>query len=160
MTYMDLKTFDIWAESNIDGFHDDQVEIDEVIAPIIRELNRKGYTTKFSCSGHPYYSVNEAFTKTEETAKGFVGLIKTEKCENADFPTRVLYLLADNDFYILFDGVSQKDFETPLPDGFSWDDDDTIRYAYTETDVYEFLEERLKASKALYKWAVMLPPKH
>lgn len=43
MTYMDTKTFDLWADSNIDGFHEGQVEIDEVIAPIIRELNLKGY---------------------------------------------------------------------------------------------------------------------
>ena len=35
MTYMDTKTFDLWADSNIDGFHEGQVEIDEVIAPII-----------------------------------------------------------------------------------------------------------------------------
>lgn len=160
MAYMDMKTFDIWAESNIDGFHDGQVEIDEVIAPIIRELNIKGYKTRFCCSGHPYYSVNEAFTKSEETAKGFVGLIKMEQCENTDFPVRVLYFLADNDFYISFDGVSRSDFGVPLPDGFGWDGDGIIRYWYAETEVYEFLEERLKASKALYKWAVMLPPKH
>jgi len=35
MTYMDTKTFDLWADSNIDVFHEGQVEIDEVIAPII-----------------------------------------------------------------------------------------------------------------------------
>ena len=32
MAYMDLKTFEIWAKSNIDGFHDEHIEIDEVIA--------------------------------------------------------------------------------------------------------------------------------
>lgn len=39
MAYMDLNTFEIWAESNIDGFHDEHIEVDELIAPIIRELN-------------------------------------------------------------------------------------------------------------------------
>ena len=43
MAYMNLKTMEIWAESNIDGFHDEHIEIDEVIAPVIRELNLKGY---------------------------------------------------------------------------------------------------------------------
>lgn len=52
MAYYDLKTNEIWAESNIDGFHDEHIEIDEVIAPLIRELNIKGYKTKFCCSGH------------------------------------------------------------------------------------------------------------
>lgn len=32
MAYYDLKTNEIWAESNIDRFHDEHIEIDEVIA--------------------------------------------------------------------------------------------------------------------------------
>ena len=52
MAYYDLKTNEIWADSNIAGFHDEHIEIDEVIAPLIRELNIKGYKTKFCCSGH------------------------------------------------------------------------------------------------------------
>ena len=32
MAYYDLKTNEIWAESNIDGFHDEHIEIDEVIS--------------------------------------------------------------------------------------------------------------------------------
>lgn len=159
MAYMDLKTFDIWAESNIDGFHEGQAEIDEVIAPIIRELNIKGYRTKFCCSGHPFESLNEAYTNSEDTAKCFVGLIKTEQSNHPTMPIRALYLIADNDFYISFDGVSQKDFSLPLPDGFCWDDDTVIRYEYEKSDVYELLEERLKVSKALYQWALNLPIK-
>ena len=159
MVFMDLKTFDIWAESNIEGFHDGQAEIDEVIAPIIKELNVKGYKTKFCCSGHPFWSMNEAYTDSEETAKCFVGLVKTEKREHPTLPIRVLYLAADDGFYISFDGVYQKDFPLPLPDGFSWEDDKIIRYEYSEHEVYKLLEERLTVSKALYQWAVELPPK-
>ena len=50
MAYYDLKTNEIWAESNIDRFHDEHIEIDEVIAPLIRELNIKGYKTKLEFS--------------------------------------------------------------------------------------------------------------
>lgn len=39
MTYYDLKTNEIWADSNIAGFHDEHIEIDEVIAPLIRETD-------------------------------------------------------------------------------------------------------------------------
>lgn len=159
MAYMDLKTFDIWAESNIDGFHDNQIEIDEVIAPIIRELNIKGYKTKFSCSGHPFESINEAFTDSEESAECLVGLIKTECSNYPTMPIRALYLMPDNDFYISFDGISQNDFPLSLPYGFYWDDETTIRYRYKKSEVYELLEERLKASKLLYQWAVSLPLK-
>lgn len=159
MAFMDLKTFDIWAESNIDGFHDGHIEIDEVIAPIIRELNLKGYKTEFCCSGHPYHSLNEAFTSSEETAKGLVGLVQTERTDNADLPIRALYVTPDDYFYISFDGISSTDFSVPLPDGFWWDEESTIRYDYSQKDVYELLAERLTACKALYEWASLLPTK-
>ena len=159
MAYMDLKTFEIWAESNIDGFHDGQVEIDETIAPIIRELNLKGYKTKHCCSGHPYISLNEAFTNSEETAKGLVGLVKTEPTDKADLPIRALYIAPDDFFYISFDGMYCQDFSIPLPDGFWWEEDNIIRYEYSTDGIYELLEERLTVCKALYQWAVNLPSK-
>ena len=115
---MNLKTFEIWADSNIDGFENEHFEVDELIAPVIRELNLKGYTTKFCCSGHPYYMFNEAFTKTEKDATAIVGLIDTERCEDANFSVRALYIMPDNDLYIVFAGVSSNDFCLPLPDGF------------------------------------------
>lgn len=159
MAYMNLKTFEIWADSNIDGFENEHFEVDELIAPVIRELNLKGYTTKFCCSGHPYYMFNEAFTKTEKDATTIVGLIDTERCEDANFSVRALYIMPDNDLYIVFAGVSSNDFCLPLPDGFRWDDECTIRYDYIETEVYEFLSERLNACKTLYEWAMKLPIK-
>ena len=91
MAYYDLKTNEIRADSNIAGFHDEHIEIDEVIAPLIRELNIKGYKTKFCCSGHPFYSLCEAMVDSEETAKAFVGLIGTERTENPRVPVRALY---------------------------------------------------------------------
>ena len=122
MTYYDLKTNEIWAESNIDGFHDEHIEIDELIAPLIRELNIKGYKTKFCCSGHPFYSLCEAMVDSEETAKAFVGLIGTERTENPRVPVRALYVMPDNDFYITFEENEQKAIVLALPDGFEWDD--------------------------------------
>ena len=157
MAYLDLNNYQIWALSNIDGFHDDHVEIDEVIAPIISELNRKGYKTKFCCSGHPYFSLCEVLVTSEESAKGIVGLVETEESGDPDFPIRAFHLIRDDDFYILFSECSSMDFSIPLPEGFRWFDEKTIRYAYSKTDVYDFFLERLEASKALYEWVVKLP---
>ena len=158
MTYYDLKTNEIWADSNIAGFHDEHIEIDEVIAPLIRELNIKGYKTKFCCSGHPFYSLCEAMVDSEETAKAFVGLIGTERTENPRVPVRALYVTPDNDFYITFEENEQKAIVLALPDGFEWDDERTIRYTYNNFEFYAFLSERAKAAKALHDWATQLPP--
>lgn len=52
MACMHKETFEIYHnEYHIlyDGF----VEIDELIAPAIQILNRKGYKTTHCCSGHP-----------------------------------------------------------------------------------------------------------
>ena len=115
MTYYDLKTNEIWADSNIAGFHDEHIEIDEVIAPLIRELNIKGYKTKFCCSGHPFYSLCEAMVDSEETAKAFVGLIGTERTDNPRMPVRALYVTPDNDFYITFEENEQEAITVPFP---------------------------------------------
>lgn len=157
MTYMDTKTFDLWADSNIDGFHEGQVEIDEVIAPIIRELNLKGYKTAFCCSGHPFYSLCEAFVETKDTAKGIVGLIETEPSNRTDYPVRALYVIPDDYFYISFTDNVRDDISKALPDGFIWDNERTIQYIYTQSEFYAFLAERMKASKSLYEWATQLP---
>ena len=159
MAYMDLKTYEVWAESNIDGFHDEHVEIDELIAPIIRELNLKGYKTKYCCSGHPYCSMNEAFARSEEAVKYIAGLVKTESSGQKDFPIRALYIVSGDDLYITFDGISRTDFSVPLPDGFWWDDENIIRYDFSTDEPYDLFAERLVACKTLYQWATELPPK-
>lgn len=147
MTYYDLKTNEIWADSNIAGFHDEHIEIDEVIAPLIRELNIKGYKTKFCCSGHPFYSLCEAMVDSEETAKAFVGLIGTERTDNPRMPVRALYVTPDNDFYITFEENEQEAITLALPEGFEWDDEKTIRYTYNNDEFYAFLAERQRRQK-------------
>jgi len=54
MAYMNLETYDIFNMISNNVEKDKFVEIDELIAPIISLLNKKGYKTKFCCSGHPY----------------------------------------------------------------------------------------------------------
>ena len=64
MAYMNLETYNIFnfISNNVDK--DKFVEIDELIAPIISLLNKKGYKTKFCCSGHPFvdYILDESGT--------------------------------------------------------------------------------------------------
>ena len=157
MTYMDLKTFTLYGPSNICGFHKGQVEIDELIAPIISELNLKGYHTAFCCSGHPYHSVCESFIDSEEFIKDLDGIIKVERLNREGCPIRFLHTISNDDFYIYFDKITCDDFVVPLPNGFTWYDEDTIRYEYSETEPYAFFSERLKACIELYEWVKELP---
>lgn len=157
MAYVNLKTNEIWTDSNIDGFLNDCVEIDEVIAPLILELNVRGYKTLFCCSGHPFDACNEVFTATEEGAEGIVNVVSVEKVEDGLFPYRVVTTLRDDDFYIFFAENQQEQISLPLPDGFYWYDTRTIRYNYVSSEFYEFLEERRLATCALHEWALQLP---
>lgn len=54
MAYMHKKTFDIYAEVHDIQNPDDYFVVDDLIALPIQILNRKGYTTKFCCVGHPF----------------------------------------------------------------------------------------------------------
>ena len=169
MSYLNLESGEIVAGSNIDGLLDHFIEVDEVIAPVICELNRKGYKTRACCSGHPFDYLDEAFVGSEFMASLFAGFISCEKSNDSDYKGmyRVLHATPASDFYIFFDKCYINDFPVPIPEGFEWDkhdmnkpnNGDTFRFNFTKEDPYEFLEERLTASKALYNWAKELPEK-
>lgn len=57
--YIDPEAnYDVFSSSMIEGeqdhFSSSIFEIDELIAPAIIHLNRKGYQTRFCCAGHPF----------------------------------------------------------------------------------------------------------
>ena len=53
-TYMKLSNFDIIYQTEFDPLPKNAVFVDENIAPILSILNKKGYTTQYSCEGHYY----------------------------------------------------------------------------------------------------------
>lgn len=48
------------------GCNGSMYEVDELMLPIIKILNEKGYTTKFCCSGHYYHSPSSGYLWFEE----------------------------------------------------------------------------------------------
>ena len=54
MAYMNCKTFEIYMEVQDEKTPNDWFFVDDMIAPSIQLLNRKGYTTAFCCAGHPF----------------------------------------------------------------------------------------------------------
>jgi hypothetical protein len=136
MACMHKETFDIYHnEYNI--LYDGYVEIDELIAPSIQILNRKGYKTRHCCSGH---SLTEWLFNEGEA--------KYRKSRTAP------------DSYISF----EEGITLPiLPPGFAIDDSENrwlvIRkfdYAYYYSDI-ELSRLILEAMEQLYEWALDLP---
>ncbi len=68
MAFINLKTLDILEkESPIPKYREGYFECDEEMAGILLLLNRKGYRTLFSCSGHLYDEISDTFE--EENAE-------------------------------------------------------------------------------------------
>lgn len=135
MACMHKKTFDIY-HNEYHILYDDYVEIDELIAPTIQILNRKGYKTKHCCSGHPFtdWLWNE-------------GEAKYRKSQN--LPSS----------YIEF----EEGIALPIPPPGFFDDSKNNRlvirkddYAYY-ADAFELSRLIFEAMAQLYKWAFYLP---
>lgn len=130
MAYMNIKTFELYHQVSLDSEHScvvlepdtiypvyDFVYIDDMIAPIIQLLNKKGYETCFCCSDHSlttslYIEDNSELSKNGECDN-------TVNCDISQCP---------HDMYISFnkpDALGQN-----LPEGWKYDEDNhqVIRY--------------------------------
>lgn len=111
--YIDIKTFDII---------DDVFEVDEYIAEAISILNKKGYYTKYCCSGHtfddgryitftfdvPYYDgyLSEAFLDDSIKLDDFINKLEFVSALNDGGSKLYMYnkvneMFGDEDFYTL-----------------------------------------------------------
>ena len=144
MVYIHKETFDIIQWSNIPNLLDDEYfEVDDFIALPIQELNRKGYTTKYSCTGHPFKGLVHLYFIDDEDDK--------EKCALAE-------IVPDAKSYIAF---KQGIILPTIPEGFYVDEEDedfTIRADdELEVYVYNFFQKSLDQMRKLFSWAVGLP---
>ncbi len=111
------KIFPRFEEEN------DYIEIDELIAPAIILLNKKGYITEFCCSGHLY--------PTEEYGE----IIKENQC----------YIKFTKDY---FSGVEKlpKDF-------YYYKSTKMLEKLYPEVPVLERMDIIFTTMKDLYLWS-------
>lgn len=125
------KTFDIYHNDQHiipDGY----IEIDELIAPSIQALNRKGYITVLCCSGHP---LNDWL---------IYGDSEYWKLNAAPYS------------YITFkEGI----FLPALPPEFVIEPDSilVIRKNYAVSSFFETSRNILQTMETLYKWTLNLP---
>lgn len=145
MVYMNERDFDMWEFALAEEKVRDQgwFAVDEVIAPVIQELNRRGYRTSYCCSGHPISGLTPTYivnSKTQEVIR----------CEYVEYCQPTLYIAFDRDYGF---GYSE-----PIPAAFYMDDENTVlRLEYETLSGFSLLHERLDACEQLYAWAKTLP---
>ena len=156
------KTYDICkhAEDCNDYFI-----CDKVIAPAISLLNKKGYTTYASCSGHYKIEFYEWFDEDIKNLEEFKNnpriIIKKIKEKTFDFWSEIDKTMT----YILFD--KQYEFKT-LPKGFKIDNSNGKTSIESETNFYDesgrkkknIVEKEIEEKcKILKDWIEKLPEK-
>ena len=134
MAYMHRNSFEIYMDVQDEKTPNEWFFVDDMIAPSIQLLNRKGYTTAWCCAGHPCTAYFDGVYKCEE------------------FFSRQLYVA-------FTEGVTTL---PSLPDGFyttTFGDTLAIRYDYPAeiTDAYDFMAKALEINKRFYDWVLLLP---
>ncbi len=141
MAYMHRNTFEIYMEVQDEKTPNEWFFVDDMIAPSIQLLNRKGYATEWCCAGH---SVTTYFGMHLQSDGEY-------KHEEYHF---------NRQLYVAFaEGVTAL---PPLPDGFyttTFGDMLAIRYDYPAeiTDAYDFMAKVLEINKRFYDWVLLLP---
>jgi len=175
MAYIDTKTFDIYSEiEGVSEIYSLSFECDDLIAPIIAMLNRKGYKTMACCAGHPYtgkdyvysvyegkefeptYSVEElteeVLSKEEDDTKELV----EELSQDGKKVYRHLVGTVPHEAYIYF-ARTYFTSNDQLPLGW-YVDKDSIRYSFDpKLEPYFFMANQVAVYMTLYDWARKLP---
>jgi hypothetical protein len=157
MAYMKLNTFDIYheisseEELNTDGF----AEIDDLIAPIVSILNKKGYITTNSCSGHPYFDYQLSSSVIEENL-----LNSTIKDEFNKHPYISGYIMFSDNIFI--HSHPSDDSSYMEMDTFTNKPRFIIRYWYefdndTILNPYKVYDKIFDIMKNWMEWAESLP---
>lgn len=153
MSYIHKITGDVYHDIQSDDARDDFFECDELIAPIISILNKKGFKTQFCCSGHAYPTIDDYYAKETskiDLTKDRIGKIITSHGDDTITKISKVNLVADaspfstnftiveheemkNVTYIYFDRELPWSYFPPLPKGWVIElapcgDGDVIRY--------------------------------
>jgi hypothetical protein len=132
MSYIDKENYNIYIDIEDIRIKSPLFEVDDLIAPVISMLNKKGYITTFCCSGH---------CDNSPITKGFT--IKHDNC------------------YISFQDLEIHKKIKTLPDKFKWEIDENssiIRndYDFIEKD-YIYNQTVINTTMIkLYEWVLKL----
>lgn len=174
MVLMD-RNYNVFNQANycdFDAMRNDEVfEVDEMIAPIISILNKKGYLTSYSCSGHPYgmkssesHIFDSKFTGEEDVDEEigtYMNITNSKKvCVDGNYVKIYIGVTYGFDAYIMF--KPEIELDVSLPDGWEYDRDLNgvcIRYHYDfeNGSYFSKYDKILKTMRSLFGWALDLP---
>ena len=156
MAIINKKDFSIMDHVLMSKFIDnnDYFECDDLIAPAIALLNKKGYRTKFCCSGHPYPSIESYMTEcmTHDAIMNSIDYFKadkirdrllnefgyTEKDLNKLKLNELYCVVFKNEYYPKLYVVFEERYEFPnLPDIFYIDETNGGIYQHYQLDENE-----------------------
>ena len=172
MAIINEKTFEIYSHSADPRTLENSFECDDMIAPTIRTLNLKGYTTTYCCAGHPYIEESEAIVYSKarpsyELIPGTYYIRKSSKKKSCS-----IELEAETDAYLVrfaqyltreaYIAFKEGCVPDTIPD--SWEYNAKRRIISREFLVegvtpLEFFKEQLECMEELQKWADSLLPK-
>jgi len=133
---MHKETFEIYTSDQCTT-PDNYVLIDDLIAPVIQIINRKGYITDWCCSGHPLakeFIIDGEWGKYQEINSHLKSSYISFK-EGISLPMLPPEFAADSNFGKL---IIRKWFEV-------------------NDDFYKISRSILETMEQLYKWALELP---
>ena len=138
-------------------------ECDDFMAPILSELNKKGYRTKYSCHGH--------FSKLDKTAffDEIYGVFVVNDNEYIHFS--VPYIMFDENVVSISDIIGEN--ETFPVDGWNLEEDSNLNQLILRADrnmleryiddmdwnYYKFYSKLLELHSNLFDWVKQLPVK-
>ena len=133
MSYIDKTTFEIYHDTEDIRISGEVFECDELIAPAISLLNKKGYITEFCCSGHILDSMYESLESSILSVE-YPGFIVFDKKVKTIPDTPDLFEVINN------------------PQGFI-----EIQWNFSSKTHIKRLAEMSDAAIRLFEWADSLP---
>lgn len=154
MAWIHKETYEILQVLEA-GHLEEYFEVDDLIAVPIANLNKKGFKTIESCSGHPFPSKFNIEAQVLEKSIGFDEIeTKPEDLEHLrnETLTTTFRTYKYRISYIIFENDLPENLE--IPDGwyYSWENNMLFTRYTKRPDPYRFIEAQIAKMKKLVEW--------
>jgi hypothetical protein len=155
MALINKSTFEIIDGTALElipeDIREDYFEVDDLIALSVSELNKRGYTTTYCCSGHPFEGLVEVFSAKIYDLRSLG--ICTNVIRQGDFYRGICRSIS-NECYITF--YNDPSVFKCLPKGFYIDGFSIRRTYLSKCNTFEYVEEIVESMKDLFIWTQSL----